>query len=305
MATDDIVPFDYFFNTTHFIHSLREACPQMTVHPSVPKNITHGPINLKPQSLLNATFAGTVLSHAEQWRPAFNTWLSKQNSTNNPTVVELATSFLNFPLKYDTEEFGNTFGRLLQFREPARRLAATALYVLRTQYKLPIAPKGISSGTFLGTHLRAATEAGSTTYGAQTSFFFALAAETDLAAIYVTSESKPAEVFKADAAAHKITVVTKQDLLAGADLEELQSMSWDQQSLVDYEVLLRSSLFAGIDKSSFAWNVALRRHVLSGKRGSEAWDKVKAGESLDMKDEYSRLLGKKGGFPMYVEGMWP
>jgi hypothetical protein len=39
---------------------------------------------------------------------------------------------------------------------------------------------------------------------------------------------------------HGIAVATKSGLLRGEDLEELKAMSWDQQALVDYEVMLNS-----------------------------------------------------------------
>jgi len=124
--------------------------------------------------------------------------------------------------------------------------------------------------------------------------------------MYVTSGSRLAATFKEDAKLKNIMVVTKEDLLTGKDLAELNAMTWDQRGLVDYEVLLRSSQFAGIQLSSFAWNIALRRHTLSRQRYRDAWDtNVKDGEKLSMKDEYSRLLGQKHGEEFFVESMWP
>jgi len=40
-------------------------------------------------------------------------------------------------------------------------------------------------------------------------------------------------------------MITKSDLSRGEDLEELKAMSRDQQALVDYEVMLKSSFFSG------------------------------------------------------------
>jgi hypothetical protein len=42
---------------------------------------------------------------------------------------------------------------------------------------------------------------------------------------------------------HGFIVTTKSKLLHGEALEELAAMSWDQQALVDYEMLLKSSFF--------------------------------------------------------------
>jgi hypothetical protein len=52
--------------------------------------------------------------------------------------------------------------------------------------------------------------------------------------------------------------MTKSELLRGEDLEEPEAMSWDQQALVDYEVMLKSSFFAGLQQSS----IAVRRHCM-------------------------------------------
>jgi hypothetical protein len=59
---------------------------------------------------------------------------------------------------------------------------------------------------------------------------------------------------------HGITVVKKSGLLRGEDLEELNAMCWDQQALVDYEAMSKSSFFTGLQQSSFSYNIAVRRH---------------------------------------------
>ncbi|KFY21062.1 hypothetical protein V493_07582, partial [Pseudogymnoascus sp. VKM F-4281 (FW-2241)] len=171
-------------------------------------------------------------------------------TTSTTTVVELATPLFNFPLRYDTRPFTDNFGRILQFAAPQRRLAATALYALRTKYNVPVGPWGITPHAFFGAHLRVAADAkkaGWPGYEAQAGFLFKAARAAGLGIVYVTSESGMAGAFREDAKARDVVVVTKEDLLAGEDLEELNAMTWDQRGLVDYEVLLRSSVFAGIE----------------------------------------------------------
>jgi hypothetical protein len=53
-----------------------------------------------------------------------------------------------------------------------------------------------------------------------------------------------------------LTVTTKHDLLTGDDLSELEALRFDQRTMVDF-LLSKSSDFAGVGHSSFAWNVAL------------------------------------------------
>lgn len=309
LNTQSLVPFSHFFNQTQFLHNLHKGCPEMVVHATLHPTIKNDLIPLQPQSLLKEVFASTVLLHAEQWRPAFDKWLDGRPNKSNPAAVELATPLLNFPLKYDTQAFTDNFGRILQFAEPQRRLAATALYALRTKYSVPVRPWKITPNAFFGAHLRVAADAkkaGWTGYNEQSKFLLKVAEAAGLSTVYVTSESTLAATFKEHAKLKNITVVMKEDLLAGKDLEELNNMTWDQRGLVDYEVLLRSSMFAGIELSSFAWNIALRRHTLSRQRYRDAWDtNVKNGEKLSMKDEYSMLLGQKHGRELFVESMWP
>jgi len=49
-----------------------------------------------------------------------------------------------------------------------------------------------------------------------------------------------------------------------AEWRTLNELTWDQQGLVDYEALLRSSSLGGTWETSFSWNVAMRRHVVAG-----------------------------------------
>jgi hypothetical protein len=44
----------------------------------------------------------------------------------------------------------------------------------------------------------------------------------------------------------------------------MEEMTWDQLALVDYEILIRSNVFGGTWESSFAWNIAVRRHEVQG-----------------------------------------
>ncbi|KAK8044150.1 hypothetical protein PG993_004174 [Apiospora rasikravindrae] len=48
-----------------------------------------------------------------------------------------------------------------------------------------------------------------------------------------------------------VTVVTKQDLLRGDDLKELEQMTFDQQGLVDFLMMFKASAFMGVAYSSF------------------------------------------------------
>ncbi|KAK7943587.1 uncharacterized protein PG986_012700 [Apiospora aurea] len=99
-----------------------------------------------------------------------------------------------------------------------------------------------------------------------------------------------------------VTVVTKQDLLRGDSLQELEQMTFDQQGLVDFLMMFKSSAFMGVAYSSFPWTVALRRHELSQYRG------IRNLGSDILRDEYSELMGMRADYPSvdpFDRGLWP
>ncbi|KAK8879196.1 hypothetical protein PGQ11_000490 [Apiospora arundinis] len=99
-----------------------------------------------------------------------------------------------------------------------------------------------------------------------------------------------------------VTVVTKQDLLRGDSLQELEQMTFDQQGLVDFLMMFKASAFMGVAYSSFPWTVALRRHELS-----QYWGIRNMGSDI-LKDEYSELMGMRVDYPSvdpFDRGLWP
>ena len=135
-------------------------------------------------------------------------------------------------------------------------------------------------------------------YETQAGAYLAQAAKHNLSTIYVASGST-ADVlrFRSDAASQNCSVVTKEDLLTGTEMEELRGLTWDQQALVDFEMLAKSSQFGGIEQSSFAWKIALKRHLLSARD-----DYLSGSQALE--DEFSVIYGRgqMGYFPL---AMWP
>lgn len=126
--------------------------------------------------------------------------------------------------------------------------------------------------------------------------------------------------FTTQAAKLGLTVTTKYQLLesdpAYADtLEELEVLSWDQQALVDYMVMLRSSHFVGTWASSFAWNIVFRRHVAVGggtwthsalalETGVSKWKrKLREGECY--RDDISTIFGPPRMGIWFELSMWP
>ena len=97
--------------------------------------------------------------------------------------------------------------------------------------------------------------------------------------------------------------VTKWDLLDGEDLDVLERLTGDQQSLVDYEVILRAGLVTGIADTAFAWDIALRRQRIHGV--SDDFDPVGDGEIVRWRDRYSSLFGPAEMGKNMQLSIWP
>jgi hypothetical protein len=314
LTTNTIVDLSHLFDYDHFIMSLKEGCPQMRIynHRNDLYNLpsTAKPLELVPQDLSRDFVHETVLAHPSEWRKNFDEWVDSETTPlfrNHPILVDLNTPLFQFPLSYDKSTFVQNFGRILRPRPDTTRLAATLLFELSRKFSVNLGPgEGITPRAFMGAHLRTdvdAIAAGWPGYDTQATIYINQALSANLSTIYVTS-GNPADVtkFRKQAALKSLNVTTKHDLLSGGELEELKRLTWDQQALVDYEVLLRSSTFGGIAESSFAWNIALRRNKLSWKESKEYLN-GEGGQTFE--DGLSWLYGSPGGLTLCAYSMWP
>ncbi|CAG8977082.1 hypothetical protein HYALB_00005790 [Hymenoscyphus albidus] len=213
------------------------------------------------------------------------------NSTTDYVVVALGRTY--YSIYTSGEEFALNFGKILKFRSDARILATVVLK---------------ASNAFYGIHLRTEKDSQQgwplhkfaySRYKKQAEYYLGLVRSSNTSVIYLASgDSKEVERFSDDAAAHTLTVTTKFDLLTGKDLLLLQNMAFDQQALVDYLVLLKSSAFAGVAHSSFAWNIALFRHQFAKQR-----DNLNGPQLCP--DELSQIFGVPNMYPGYAPCLWP
>jgi hypothetical protein len=85
-------------------------------------------------------------------------------------------------------------------------------------------------------------------------------------------------------------------------------LTWDQQGLVDYEVLKRCSKFSGIVKSSFAFNIAMTRSQWLEDRGVvvDPYYVADAEDGVAFDDGLSRIVGRDAFHEHRIpRGMWP
>ncbi|KAG0650723.1 hypothetical protein D0Z07_2317 [Hyphodiscus hymeniophilus] len=262
-----VVPFTYLFDQAHFTTTLGAACPKMHIYDhqndlwDMPS--TAIPVHIPRAQLtsLYHTQAETVMLSPANWTTAFNDLLNtsypRAFSTSKPVLVSLESPLLQWPLSYDQPAFVATFGRILRFNEDLRRLAATVVYAMSAKYQLGINPSlpGIQDGRFYGAHLRSAIDAVKaswTPYETQAKNYISHATDSNLRLMYAASDSPKDLVMFIDEAGNNsfpIEVTTKDLLLLEKgfkrDVVEMASLTLEQQSAIDYEVLLRASLIGG------------------------------------------------------------
>lgn len=183
----------------------------------------------------------------------------------------------NWPVLQDGPEFAASFGGLLRFREDILSLGEKTADAMQ---KLAASSPGSDGRGFVGIHLRTESDALGTwpSFENQTAAYLARVAGLDPSppgyAYLATGNATEAAKLAAQAEAQQgLRVVTKHELLRLSDggdggdgvgvelLRQLDALSWDQQALVDFVVLLRCGFFLGVSPSSFSMNVALKRHL--------------------------------------------
>lgn len=321
IRTGERTTMDYLFDTKHYKQSLRLSCPGLKIFDDIQDlpnwESLHGPKELQPEDLQEHTEQG--LPHPETWSEDFGSWLEREtagtlrNSANpqRTTVVALQRSYLIYPIYSDHKIFANTFGSILQFRQDVRHLATEVFTTLLRNHgleKLWDGESEIVENAYLGAHLRTEKDAaegwpgdywGWSNYTTQSAAYINQTTGNGLNVVYVASGDL-AEIhrFANEARQIGITVETKHSLLSPAGLTQLNQLSFDQQGLVDFLVMLKASDFAGVAHSSFAWSIALRRHLFSRRK-----DNMHIGGKNTLSDEWSQVYGQVAG--EYPGCVWP
>jgi hypothetical protein len=320
IRTGEKTDLSYMFDVQHFLDSMRLSCPSMKIYPSInhvknfEKTSARNIISLIPESLVEEV-PKTGLSNPSAWRGQFYTWLEQFSSTEvtGPMIVNLGRSYLTYPIYSDGESFAVTFGSILKFRSDIRVLATKTLQALSETHSLSLdLTKKIIPNAFFGAHLRTEKDAVEgwpapdwlySRYETQSRLYLAQVPRSNSSLIYVASgDLNEVAKFALDASNSpgNLTVTTKFNLLKEKDLEELQALKWDQQGLVDFLVMLKASDFAGIGHSSFAWNVALKRHEFVKQNDRERGPEILLG------DELNRIYGDMRSYePEYAACLWP
>lgn len=329
------VPFDYMFDEQHFKRHVRRLCPQIKIFdrkediPNIDKatisedgikhiqNVVHDsdqglqPLNQRVATLsqdMQTFFEGKYGARDSFERPILMIppW---------PTVDEWPGHAV------DSTRFFNTFGRIMRVRQDFRDIALTLLREMQMQFPqhfgpAPGEPVSTPLLSYLGIHLRIEADA-------VPDWGWATAEECYQAAQKFVEENTAGLIYIATgdvAGIERMTqicaempsqpqVISKTTLLNGTRTSEqgraawrqLQKLTWDQQAVVDYLVLLRCYRFSGMTMSTYSMAIASRRHILT--RGID---------SSTIRNNHDKYSSYYGSMRQYVsnwvymrESQWP
>lgn len=259
--------FEYFFDRKHYIETVQKACPHLTVHENVQQEwsianmeIPHWPYAINESHLENPS----------PWRKQFDQWFKEATAElKNPVLVVSGDPGRDRFVMDDGMDFYFTFGRILQFRPDARRLAALCIAELSRKFKLGLDPKqNMFTNAYMGAHLRTSNDAvkagWNPDFEEQTDWYITQALDHNLTIIYAAGgNDEDLKKFAEKGLDMGLHVVNKYDLVSGNDLRELDNFLWDQRGLVDFEILLKATQYGGYARSSFSHNIAFRRRAMS------------------------------------------
>ncbi|KAI1853171.1 hypothetical protein JX265_011452 [Neoarthrinium moseri] len=313
------LPLSYMFDEQHFKDAFQTNCPQITLYdevtdiPNVPLDMDNRPRieEIAPKDYGNRKGCDwkDQNRHTDRFGDTFRIWVGNASygippSREHPRLIRFKWGVLwDWQIWRDGPEFATTFGSVLKFNKELLRLGKIALKNMQSLAQT----QGAREGDFLGVHLRTENDALNfwPVYDTQATGYLRKAKEGNYKAAYLaTGNITEAKKFEKQALeTANMKVVTKRELLAGADLEALDALSWDQQGLVDFVVLLGSKYFVGPMPSSFSVFMTIKRHLKTGGLYTRPYKTGTEGDGL------SYLVGR---YEQYWEdwlfmfdGMWP
>ncbi|TVY58986.1 hypothetical protein LSUE1_G008721 [Lachnellula suecica] len=305
--TTGFQPFSYFFDEAHFRKAMGDNCPQITIFDKY-EAIPGGSRIRKIEDFYPKDLGDLDGCDGRGFRGKFDKWLSTTNRTPSdaaPVTIRFKwATFFEWPIYRDGPEFAATFGDILRINPDIEKIAAG---VLREMSKFTgNEPQANKLNTpYLGVHLRTESDALGfwPDFNVQSEGYLKEAEGRQLKHAYLACGNATDGHRFAEKAKEKmgLQVTSKLDLLQGDELKTLTDLSWDQQALVDFLVLTKSTHFTGCSFSSFTMNIAFKRHLMTGGINSRPWKSPG--------DDFTTLVGRfdswYGDWMFMYECMWP
>lgn len=285
------LPLDYMFDGEHFYSTLAQDCPQLRIVNETVPGLTIPPKNASHRctgaDMAPPWKTNTIVAEQDKWRPSLDKWLEDvvlkaENvpALSNEHLVRISWDDViqfNWPTAYDGADFRNDWGHLAVLPRRIREVSARALYNLFQRLDCKESPATVARQCFLGVHIRTEADAAVEnwdSYEVQLQHVREQLASNALSALYVaTGTASDVDRLRADLADMRIPVnethdapvqvLQKWDLFDEEDLLFMDTLTWDQMALVDHDIMLRASRFAGIWESSWSWTIAMKRHEWS------------------------------------------
>lgn len=329
-AWDAELPVSYMFDSDHFFNTLAEDCPQLRIVDEEDEAL-----NIPPQSeghlidpmQLVPTRWGHVLVDPSQFRPALDAHISEhilkgsddvepapQPTREHPIRLGFNDGVaFSWPVAHDDAEFRDNFGHLARCPRNIRELSARALYNLYMMIGVRQSPASPARAAFLGAHIRTEEDVqvySWTSYEKQSMDIREQLVANNLSVVYVaTGTASDVDRLREDVAGMRIPVnethstgvqvFQKWDLLDDEDIMFMDTLTWDQMALVDFDIMLRSSRFVGIWESSWSWTISLKRHAWSAANPYD-YD----AHAVTYEDELSIIYGPIGAQPVVDPCFW-
>jgi hypothetical protein len=316
--------FGHFFDQGWFEERMVEACPQMRIYKEG-EMIEGGTKEMEGVYLprtrrMDESFGNTREGYVidlEQW---LETKEGYEKDGPGKIVVNVERTLWNVDTRALSMGLRRNFGQLLRVREDVRALAAVVVRNLAERHHLPIDPRdAVPRRAFYGAHLRIEADAANAgwlsepaaNFSVQTDAYLTQAVKHGLGVIYAASgDMEGLQAFKDKGMAWTtaVQVVTKLDLMGEDEMTVMKSLTWDQQALVDWEVLKRCSVFGGFVKSSFSFNVAMARGQWLEDQGAvvEPYRVQHSEDGVAFDDGISRVLDRDKFHEQRIpRGMWP
>jgi hypothetical protein len=330
--------FGMMFDRGWFVEGLREACPEMKIWENVeaigaPEEVKKVEGMFRPEY----PFARRDTTR-EKWAEELEAWLRARGVEiagkdgvvlEQATVVEVGRTMWEIDTRETVLGLRVGLPQVLRLNPDVRAFAGTAMAALESmfhgEFPTPLTPTDrLHQRAFYGAHLR--TEADTVDAGwqtpcsetecglnwtTQTDAYMEHAVSNDLKIIYVASgNASEIERFKVKASSHNppLTVIDKWDLLDEPTSAELKALHWDQQALVDLEILMRCSVFGGMAKSSFAFMIAVARSAWMEEQGfvMDPWAAKHREAMVTFEDRFSKIWGRNQLNEERVpKGAWP
>ncbi|ETS87196.1 hypothetical protein PFICI_01024 [Pestalotiopsis fici W106-1] len=327
--------FGYLFDEAHFRAALAAACPCLALWDRL-EDVPHVLAKVEREGLYDVEKmvervtprqqfgrrAGCdqrdLNRHTDRFGQRFRDWLEASAAERglapltheSPRLIRLNWGVLwDWEVLRDGPEFVGTFGSLLRFRADLIELAGAVVAALRREALAVSALQGGRNDSFLGVHLRTEEDALKEwpSFDMQAEGYMSEAIRQGyrggLAYLASGSETESHKFKDRARSAAQIDVRTKFHLLQGLDLMKLKELTWDQQAVIDFIVLLAADYFVGVSPSSFSINVALKRHLRTGGLYARPWKVGGSGDGLShLVGAYTRYWDD---WLFMYDGMWP